>query len=462
MTTTLAEIEPFPIEGLGELPSPGRGRRSLLPAAWPVYGIFGGLYVWWLLGVSGFIQAIFAVPLLIALVARGGSLRAPKRFWIWLLFIFWMIVTGLQLRDFTKIVAFGWRGSIYVASTVLFLWLFNTPREALPASTIVKVMAVFWVMVVVGGIVGSLIPNISFTTPAEAILPRAFTQNDLVKVMVHPSTSSDRAFTGTGIYRPKVPFFFTNMWGSVFAMSLPFAIAALSVVRTPLWRRLLMVTLVGSIVPLVFSFDRGAWLSVGVGVAYGLFRLVSGPRARAARILVLGLVAVGAIVMISPLGNLIIFRLQHGYGDEKRQLLYSESVQSVLDSPIFGYGSTIPLPGRPQSPSVGTHGQLWLVSVSNGIPGAILFFGWLLYAFFRTWRYPPPLSDRDGNSRFWAHVVIGITLVQAFYYEWIPWGLPIVMVAAALAWREIVVDPPPRETRRALGAAPAMTGAVAP
>jgi hypothetical protein len=441
MTTTLTELEPLPLNGRGEFVPPVT-RDTLLPAAWPIYGLFIGIYVWWMLGLSGFIQALIAIPILFALVARGGRIQVPRRFWIWLLFLAWTIPCAMQIRDFAKWFSYGWRGSVYLASTILFLWLFNTPRERLPASTVVKAMAIFWVLVVLGGVIGSLLPNMSFTTPAEILLPKAITQNDLVKVMVHPSTSSDRAFTGTGIYRPKVPFFFTNMWGSVFALTLPFAIAALSVVRSVLWRRLLMVMLVFSIVPLVFSFDRGAWLSAGAGVAYGVFRMLRGPRARAARILIVGLAVVAAIVLISPLGDLIIFRLQHGYGDEKRQLLYATSVQSVLQSPIFGYGSTIPLPGRPNSPSVGTHGQLWLVSISYGIPGAALFFGWLVYAFFRTWRYPPPLSDRDGTSRFWAHVVIGVILVQAPYYEWIPWGLPIAMIAAALAWREVLVDPP--------------------
>lgn len=420
-------------------------RSALLPPAWPIYGLFLGLYVWWALGLGGFIQAMITLPLLFVLLWRGGFLEVPRRLWVWLLFLAWMVVCALQIRDFTKLFSFGWRGSIYVGSTLLFLWLFNTPREILPASTVVKVMALFWVMVVLGGIFGSLVPNVSFTTPAEVLLPSALTQNDLVKGMVHPSTSSERAFTGTGIYRPKVPFFFTNMWGAVFALTLPFALGALSVLRSVLWRRLLMVMLVVSIAPLVFSFDRGAWLSASVGVAYAVFRVLRGPRAKAARLLIVGLVLLATIVMVSPLGSLILFRLQHGYGDEKRQLLYETSVDSVLARPIFGYGSTVPLGGRPNSPSVGTHGQLWLILVSNGIPGAIFFFGWFVYAFFRTWRFPPPESDRDGNSRFWAHVVVGVALVQAPYYEWIPWGLPIVMVAAALAWREaVLVRPRPR------------------
>ena len=38
--------------------------------------------------------------------------------------------------------------------------------------------------------------------------------------------------------------------------------------------------------------------------------------------------------------------------------------------------------------------------------------------------------------RFWCEVTIFVALIQMPYYDLLPWGLSIAMVAAAVAWRE--------------------------
>jgi hypothetical protein len=48
----------------------------------------------------------------------------------------------------------------------------------------------------------------------------------------------------------------------------------------------------------------------------------------------------------------------------------------------------------------------------------------------------PPGHPGDVTVRFWCEVVIFVALIQMPYYDLLPWGLAIAMVAAALAWRE--------------------------
>jgi hypothetical protein len=81
--------------------------------------------------------------------------------------------------------------------------------------------------------------------------------------------------------------------------------------------------------------------------------------------------------------------------------------------------------------------------VSHGIPGIVLFLGWWALAFVKTGRRLPDNAGRDANARFWAHVAILAGIVQMPYYELIPWGLFIMMVAASLALREADRDPVP-------------------
>jgi len=42
-------------------------------------------------------------------------------------------------------------------------------------------------------------------------------------------------------------------------------------------------------------------------------------------------------------------------------------------------------------------------------------------------------------SRFWANVSIFGSLSLVVYYEWLPWGLFVLMAGVAVAWRETLV-----------------------
>jgi hypothetical protein len=416
--------------------------------AWLLGGLFLGLFLWWVLGIQSGIPEIFAAFMAIGLLFRH-DVRMPKAFALWLLFIFWMVLTATQVSGFEKWISFIYRGGLYIAATVIFLYVYNASRRSLPTRTIVLILASFWILVVIGGIVGSLVPSFGFTTPFERILPASATSNSFVRTLVHASTTSPRAFGQTGIHRPKAPFIYTNQWGSAYALTLPFAIAAVSYLRRR-WMRLAMVaTLVISVWPLVWSFDRGSWLSAGVSMTYALFRLALGKNRRAARFAVGTIfvgVLVGAVLLLTPLYSLVDYRLSNGYGDKHRQLLYGGALEAISQSPIFGFGTPVPSTTLNStlessgSADVGTHGQFWTIVVSHGIPAIVLFGAWFLWLFLKTFRVVPATGGRDPNARFWAHICLAAGGLQMGYYELLPWGLMIMMVAGALALREMVPE----------------------
>jgi hypothetical protein len=416
-----------------------------LPVGWPIILMLGGLFVWWFLGLSGVIQATLAIPLLATLVLRRNLLM-PRIFWAWLLFVGWMLLSAIQIDDFTKALTFSWRASIYIASTIIFLFVFNTSRRDLPARRIVYVLAAFWVLTVVGGLLGMAFPNRSFPSLLGSVLPARIQSSAFVHALVTPETTGGNVFAGTGIFRVKAPFIYTNQWGSAFALTLPFAFAALGTMRSALWRKALIGLIVVSIVPLIFSLDRGSWLSAAAAVTYGVFRLARarGGRsvrlARTLRVMLVGGAIVGLIVALTPLGSLVLLRVNAGYGDKHRAVLYESSLILVERSPLLGYGGPVEIsvvnPNAPPGPSAGTHGTFWTVLVSNGVPAMLFFVGWFLLAFLKTRRRLPEGADVDDNARFWSHVALLAAIVQLGYYEVLPWGLPIVMVAAATALRE--------------------------
>ena len=88
---------------------------------------------------------------------------------------------------------------------------------------------------------------------------------------------------------------------------------------------------------------------------------------------------------------------------------------------------------NPNAPPVGTQGQLWEVLVSHGIPGAILFVWWFVFQFWRLRRTSPEVV-------LWSHTVILIALIQMPFYDSIGIPLAVIMIAIAVASREL----PPR------------------
>jgi hypothetical protein len=205
-------------------------------------------------------------------------------------------------------------------------------------------------------------------------------------------------------------------------------------------------TMVASFVPVVFSLDRGLWLSLGAGIFYAALRLGFRRDYRLVAVIALTVVAIAAALLVTPLGDLATGRFQHQTGDAGRLQRDQAATNQVLGQPVTGFGAPQPNSVAGQS-NIGTESEVFLLVYSHGIPGLFLFFLWFAYSLFRSARWRTP-------EAFWAHIVILIACIQTPYYE-ITERLPIVMVAAAIAYREIAKDGVPVARRRRAPAAEA-------
>lgn len=414
------------------LVAPPAVRRRLLPAVWPIVAIFLLQPVWWLLGLAGFVMPVVGLLLLASLLFRR-RITAPKGIGLYLLFLLWVGISATQVSDPRQAFSLVYRGGFYLAAGALFLYVFNQRHDELPTATVMKTMATFFGILVIGGWIGMVAPAVTLPTVMKSFVPQGLLNDQFVKDLVSASTSSGRAFRAYPIHRPKAPFTYTNEWGAAFAVTLPFALGALAYIRRKPWRDLLLLLLAVSVFPLVFSLNRGAWLSALGGVVYATLRLARGRNAQLLKAMALGILVVGALLFVSPLGEIIQARITNGYGDAHREELYGQSMELVRASPVFGYGAPVLVEGNL---SAGTHGQLWTILVSQGLPGLILFVSWLLWALWKASRPLPPGHPGDRTARFWCEVVIFVAIIQMPYYDLLPWGLAAAMIAAALAWRE--------------------------
>jgi hypothetical protein len=200
-------------------------------------------------------------------------------------------------------------------------------------------------------------------------------------------------------------------------------------------------------VPFAASLDRGAWLALAVGLAYAGIRLFVHLDVRTVRWFALAGMLLLLAFFLTPLQGVIVERINRGYSDEGRVGRDRVAVNLAAERPLLGYGAPQDSEYNPANANVGTHGHLWLVLVSQGVPGAVLFMGWLAYVLARSGRRLKTAAD----LRFWPHVTVLMAIVMTPYYELLPLQLHTIMVAAALVFRDGVPEarPAPRHVEAA-------------
>ncbi|MDH3678807.1 MAG: hypothetical protein OEV40_02530 [Acidimicrobiia bacterium] len=397
--------------------------ESVLPQ-WPLTLMIGAYPLWFVLGLSGFMWVVLALPMAGALL-RHRRLVVPKGIGFWVIFLLAVAGSAFSIDTVGRLSGYVLRFGYYGAATVFLLYLLNGGRSV-PVPRIVRSFTVLWMFTVAGGCLALVLGDVSFRSPTYHLIPSALLGNELINTLVTPGFADLQDIIGFPVPRPKAPFAYTNSWGSMMALSTPFAFMALADDRVGLPPRLVRAVLALSVVPIVVSLNRGLWLSLGIGIAYAAIRFGVAGRTKPLVRLVVAAVVVAAVLALSPLGDLVDSRLDNGHSDGDRTSLAIAALEGAAERPLFGWGA--PRPGVGGLPSVGTHGQLWLVSFSHGFIGLIGFVGAIGSFFVRTGRQATTVG-------LWAHVVLLVAIVQMPVYLLIPHSLFAIMAAVAVAAR---------------------------
>ena len=435
-STTTATPGPF-------TPTP---RRPLLPYGWPLYALFYGFPIWWALGLAELVWPIFAFFLLANLVVRRASVRVPKGFGLYLLFLMWMAASGIHVSGLDKLFGFVYRAALYSSAPIVGIFIFNAPKRLLPNRVVVRMMVVFWIVTGGGGLLGLALPNLQITTLMAKLLPGRLQGNPFVYNLVHPRTAQIQHFLGYPVPRPAAPFVFTNDWGGNFALLVPFVLASWTrteTIRRDGLDRLVRLLIPLSLFPVVFSLNRTLWASLALIAVYGSVRFGARGRGVAVMQSAVVLVALAAFVFsFGPTKQLISDRVATPHSNQGRESLYHQSIELATQQPLLGWGGPQQSTATTKSstykhPDVGTQGQLWTVLVSHGMPATFFFFGYFVFVMWQTRRARSPLA-------LWCHIVVLVALFQSPFYGLLAAQLHIVFVAVGLAGREVTEpDPPP-------------------
>lgn len=361
-------------------------------------GLFAGHPVWWLLGLT-LPATIFAVGLLAVRLWHRG-LRWPHGSSWWLLFLAWVLIGVLVVQVDAPYAVHGWNTNRfftwafrllwYVGATVVMLHVAN--REERPGRRpISQIFGWMFVWCVVGGYLGMLLPTLDFPSVAEVLLPHGLAANAFVSSQVHPVLAEQMLYAGQ--FRPSAPFPFANVWGLNVACFLPFFVhgwCGRTAGRSR--RRVGIAVVVLSVVPVVMSLNRGLWLALGVMFVLLLVRAATGGNVRLlVGALLVPLILLGVIVA-TPLRDAIANRFSSPNSNDGRTELALRGFASVNSSPVVGFGTPRPVQGslssiaggatascpRCQPPALGTQGQIYLTTFSDGWVGGAFYLVFLL------------------------------------------------------------------------------------
>ncbi|HLR97064.1 MAG TPA: hypothetical protein VK053_21265, partial [Jiangellaceae bacterium] len=392
----------------------GPSRRQRFMAALPVTGPLVGAPLWWVLGLF---QLVFflAAAVMLARLLRQRRVAVPRGFGVWLTFLVWLLVGLLVLQvDAPAAVAgqsngryltFAYRFGWYVSCTIAVLYVLNT-RRTVSTERVCAAVAWFFVILVGGGLLGILRPQLSFPSALELVLPGRLTRQPFVAELIHPSVAQIHDFLGSAAARPSAPFPYTNSWGMAVALTIPVFVTVWWR-RGGRWRWAMAGVLALAAIPIISSLNRGVWLSIGAVVLLTAIRSALSGRIRLLGGILAMVLVVGLLVVFSPLGAMVQARLDNPHSDEGRSNLSTQSVVSTLEgSPVIGFGSTRDMAGNFASiaggashmcgscspPPLGTHGQAWLLIFASGFGGFLLYTAFVGGQFLRHLRSRAPVA----------------------------------------------------------------------
>lgn len=436
-----------------------RARRLGGNPAWPLTAFLAGYPLWWAMGIADYAFVVFAIPMTVRLWSwhkrRTRPVRLPPGFTIWLLFLV-TTVAGVAMLHLTapgtavspvsnRVISFAVRSLSYGAATVLLVYAGNLTEREMPRRRLAWLLGLVAVYTVIGGLGGVLDPHFQFTAPLAYVVPHSLEQTMLNQGMLHPSLAQVQSVLGVAKGRPTAPYNFTNTWGDSLAILTPWLIVAWWSQGTRWQRRIAIGVLALSIVPVIYSLDRGLWIGLVCAGVYVAVRLAARGRLAVLGVVVGGLAIAGLAVAVTPLGTMIGQRLHHNSDNASRLSLSLIATRDAVESPVLGYGDTRHVQGSVHSiaagptakcrrcgyVSVGGNGQLWLLLISSGFVGAFFYVAFFAFGVLRFWR---------DTTLYGLAGVLVLLLGFVFMLVYTAVGEPLcfTMLAYALLWRNDV------------------------
>ncbi len=419
-----------PTAGAPSLPA-SRGVAGVLTTGlpgWPIAAVLWGMPLWWVLGLTPFISFLAFTVMGLLLVGSHRVVLMPGTLPL-LALVGWTLACAVMLDSTLQLVGFGFRWAMIAAAVVVLVYVTNS---RVTEGALLGGVAVIGALVVVGGWLGLLVPHGGFVTPMARVMPAALWDNELVRDLLAPSFAEVQQPWGADepFLRPSAPFPYTNGWGCAIALLVPSLMAFRERCASFWMRAAVWGGLAATIPPAIATRNRGMLLILGVIVVAQLIGLAWGGKARSftmlASVTTLGVAAFVAI------GGWERIQERQALSDTTagRASIYSKTWETVLNSPVLGFGA--PRPSPEIGISLGTQGAWWTLLFSYGFVGVGLFLAFLVRVLWTTRAAAYSGTRTDG---LWLHSLLVGALVAGFFYGFDNIHFLLIMVASAILLR---------------------------
>ena len=454
----------------GRTPQPARASWLVrhLGEAWPLKVLLLGFPIWWAAGLASFACQLVAIPMTVQIVRRArarGGLRVPVGFGFWVLFLGWMLLGITTLWSLapgteanvgaSKLVGFFFRVGWYLTVTVAMLYPLSLGSRRVSSMDVARWLGNLFLVCVIGGVAGLLLPTLQFTSLTEYVIPGARNANGFVHTLVHPSLTTYSDFLGYSQPRPKAPFLYANAWGNNLALTMPFFVYSwLSAPQR--WRRFAVApVLVVAAAPIAYSLNRGLWGALVLITVLAAAALARAGRFGALYGLVVALLISMIVLVASPLWATITLRYNTPHSNARRATVAQTVIETTaFGSPLLGFGSTRIVQGNFASiagtgtsacqncaaPPLGTQGFIWRLILTTG------FVGTALYLLFMGAQMARHVSRRTPFAVLGA-ITLMTSLLLSFVYDSLESPLFITMIAVGLMNRERLEEQDEREAQ---------------
>jgi len=448
---------------------------------WPLAALLCLYPLWWALGIGAFAFLIFAIPMAFEL-RRRRPLLMPPAFGIWLLFLLWTTFSLLMVpleaphtsaggSTIGHMIGILFRLTQFGAVTVIAVYVVNLRHDEVSQRDIMRWLSILFLVTVAGGFLALAVPNLSFTSPLEAMLPHSISSNRYVSYLVHPAAAEVQSVLGYSAPRPAAPWGYTNFWGNNLSIMIIWLCAYMWRPNTALRRLSLFAIIALSLVPIVYSLNRGLWLGLILSVLYMVYRFAASGDLRGVLFIVIAIPFAIVAFLATPLHRVVSDRTSHSGSENIRAFADKAAIDGALESPILGWGGTRKTLGSSQSiavgPSpkcpncgsvgIGSTGEFWEIAFTTGLVGVAIYFAYFVAAFWQLRRDRSPTGSA-------ARLIVLLAIFYSYFYNSLPSSSALTFISIAMAWRsvlaaeaELVTVPKRVPTRRSwlIGEAPA-------
>ncbi len=405
---------------------PSKRPRNYLSLGWPVAIWAYGLPLLWVLGLYPYVWILPLATYGLAIVAHPDRYRMPTGALALAGFVVLVGVSGVHVGTAEGLMLFGYRWAIMASLWCCLVWFANVPRHRLPTEVVHYWLGLVFVGCIIFGYLVLLAGTFNAPSVLQVVLPAGIGGSGFIDSVSSLRLAEVTNYLGFTLARPSAPMAYANGWGSTVGLTLPFFFGVFVRSSLPRRRRFGRVVLVLACVPMVFSFNRGLWMSVVLLLVFWSVRRAIGGDWSGVRVAAAVVVAAGLILVLSPLGEMAVTKIETASAsNESRGSLYEEAFAGALKSPVLGWGSPKPQEGMPP---IGTHGLVWWIMYNHGFIALGLFLVWMARSAWSA------LHTRR-EVEVWSAVAFVIFVLQFGFYGLLP-QLPIIGVAAGLVQRD--------------------------